>query len=290
MSWFSSFGFRRRRRELQEEIDGHVRMAIAERVGRGEAEEQARRAALREFGNVALVQDVTREIWGWTWLEWLAQDFRYALRQIRRSPSFAATVVGTLGLGIAAAAAMFTVVDHVLLQPTPYRDADRIVAIQETNGSTSNTWLSPWLDIEKWQEQSRSFSEISFSAKLTGRNFLLEQAVGTEIDGERISPNLFRVLGIQTILGHGFFPETPSSVAGKNAGTIVLSDTVWKEVFGGDRAILGRVVKINGDSYAVSGVMQPGFRYPESSGVTPQVWLPIQLGNDDQSRSSKAMQ
>jgi len=290
MSWFLILGFGRRRRELQEEIDAHVRMAIVERVDRGETEEAARQAAIREFGNVPLVQDVTREAWGWTRLEWLAQDFRYALRQIRRWPSFAATVVGTLGLGIAAASAMFTVVDHVLLQPAPYRDADRIVAIQETIGSTSNTSLSPWLDIERWQEQSRSFSEIAFSEKLSGRNFISEQTVGTEIDGERISPNLFRVLGIQTVLGHGFIPEAPSSVAGKNAGTIVLSDTVWKEVFGGDRGILGRVVKVNGDSYAVSGVMPPGFRYPESPGGTPQVWFPIQLDKDDQSRNFKAMQ
>ena len=290
MSWFSNFSFGRRRRELQDEIDDHLRIAIADHVERGETEEAARRAALREFGNVALVQDVTREAWGATWLEWLAQDFRYSLRQIRRSPSFAATVVGTLGLGIAAAAAMFTVVDHVLLQPTPYRDADRLVAIQETNGSSAYTWPSPWLDIERWQQQSGSFGEIAFSAKLPGRNFLSEHTAGSEVDGERISPNFFRVLGIQPVLGRGFIPEAPSSVEGKNAGEIVLSDTVWREVFSGDRGILGRVVKINSDSYTVSGVMPPGFRYPESSGVTPQVWFPIQLGNDDQSRSFKAMQ
>jgi predicted permease len=290
MSWFSGFGFGRRRRELREEIDGHVKMAIAELVDRGETEEAARQAAIREFGNAPLVEDVTRETWGWTRLEQLAQDFHYALRQIRRSPMFAATVVGTLGLGIAAAAAMFTVVDHVLLQPTPYHDADRLVAIQETNGSTAYTWPSPWLDIERWQGHSGSFSDIAFSAKLSGRNFLSEQTAGAEVDAEKISPNLFRVLGIQPVLGRGFIPEAPSFVAGKNAGTIVLSDAVWREVFGGDRGILGRVVKVNSDSYTVCGVMPPGFRYPEGSGVTPQVWFPIQLGNDDESRNFKAMQ
>ncbi len=290
MGWLLILGFGRRRRELQEEIDAHVRMAIAERVDRGETEETARQAAIREFGNVSLVIDVTRETWGWTRLEWLAQDFRYALRQMRRAPIFAATVVGTLGLGIAAAAAMFTVVDHVLLRPTPYRDADQIVAIQETNGSTSYTWLSPWLDIERWQKQSESFSEIAFSAKLSGRNFIAEQAGGLEVDGERVRPNLFRVLGVQPALGRGFIPGAPGAVARKNAGTIVLSNTAWREVFGGDRGILGRVVKVNDVSYTVSGVMPPGFRYPEGSGVTPQVWLPIQLGSDDQSRNFKAMQ
>ena len=117
MSWFSIFGFWRRKQELHDEIDAHLQMAIATAQRGASRRRQHGRAALREFGNVALVQDVTRETWGWTRLEWLAQDFRYALRQIRRSPMFAVTVVGTLGLGIAAAAAMFTVVDHVLCNP-----------------------------------------------------------------------------------------------------------------------------------------------------------------------------
>src|SRR5580704_17988701 len=109
--------FRRRRDELHEEIENHLRMAIADRVARGEPQEAARQAAMREFGNVPLVQDVTSNLWDWVWLEKLTQDCRYAVRQIHRSPGFALAVIGTLALGIGAASAMFTVVDHVLLQP-----------------------------------------------------------------------------------------------------------------------------------------------------------------------------
>lgn len=118
-------------------------MAIADRVARGEPEEAARLATMREFGNIPLIQDVTRATWGWVRLESMAQDFRYALRQMQRAPGFAGTVIGTLALGIAAAAAMFTVVDHVLLRPPPYRDAERLVAVEESNGSGSYTWHSP---------------------------------------------------------------------------------------------------------------------------------------------------
>ena len=279
----------RRRVELQQEIEAHLQMAVADRVARGEPDETARKATTREFGNIPLVQDVTSEMWRWARLEQFGRDLHYAVRQLRRSSGYATTVVGTLALGIGAAAAMFTVVDHVLLQPTPYRDAGRLVSIQETNGS-DYTWPSPWLDIQSWQAQSRTLSDIAFSAKLPGRNFLVQQASGAEVDAERVSANMFAVLGVRPSLGRGFLPGRPTLGADKNAGAIVLSHAVWKELFGADRTIAGKVVKVNNDSYTVTGVMPPGFRYPETSRETPQVWIPVQLGSDDASRSMKAMQ
>jgi predicted permease len=251
------------------------------------APEEARIAAMREFGNIPLVEDVTREIWGLLWLEWLGQDFLYSLRQIRRSPAFAATVIGTLALGIGAAAAMFTIVDHVLLRPVPYRDLGRLVVISESNGKGAAAWLAPWQDIEEWMKQSRSFEQIAFSTGMFGRNYLEGRTAALKIQGEQISTNLFEVLGVQPALGRGFIPENPSFVAGKNAGTIVLSDAVWKEAFGGDPRILGQGVKINDAPYTVVGVMPPGFRYPEGSAMAGEVWTAIQLGEKDKvSRST----
>lgn len=283
------FASARRRDELRQEFEAHLQMAVADRVAQGEPEETARKAAMREFGNIPLVQDVTSGMWRWAWMEQFERDVHYALRQIRRSPDYGAAVVGTLALGIGAAAAMFTVVDRVLLQPTPYRDAGQLVSVQETNGS-DYTWPSPWLDIQSWQAQSRTLSEIAFSAKSPGRNFLVQQANGSEVDAERVSSNLFTALGVQPSIGSGFLPERPTFAADKNAGTLVLSNAAWKELFGADRTIIGKVVKVNNDSYTVTGVMPPGFRYPEGSHETPQVWIPIQLGSDDANRSMKAMQ
>jgi hypothetical protein len=199
MSLLSRF-FKSRKNELGQEIQSHLRMAIRDNLERGMSPEEARIAAMREFGNVPLVEDVTREVWGRLRLEWLGQDFLYSLRQVGRSPAFAATVIGTLALGIGAAAPMFTIVDHVLLRPVPYRDPDRLVVISESDGKGAAAWLAPWLDIEEWMKQSRSFEQIAFSTGMFGRNYLEGRTAALKIQGQQISPNLFGVLGVQPVL------------------------------------------------------------------------------------------
>ncbi len=121
-----------RKSELDEEMEAHRRMAMEDHMARGEQEDDARAAVEREMGNGPLTKDVTRDAWGWTWVERLLQDVRYALRQMKRSPGFAATVIGTLALGIGAATAMFTVVDHVLLRTLPYRNPKQLVILSNT--------------------------------------------------------------------------------------------------------------------------------------------------------------
>ncbi len=279
--WRGRFGSEARKAELDAEIEAHVRMAAADRVARGESAAEARAAAEREMGNVPLAKDVTRETWGWVWLERLGQDFRYTLRQMRRSPGFAATVIGTLALGIGAAAAMFTVVDHVLLRALPYKNAGRLVLLQE-GGRDENFFYAPWADLEQWKSQSRSFDDMAFSAGLRGRTYLEGKSAAVQVDGQAVSSNLFAMLGATPALGRGFIAEAPSFAAGKNTGTIVLSDAVWREAFGGDKGIVGRVVRVNDVPCTVVGVMAAGFRYPaRSSPVSGQVWVPVQLDAKD---------
>jgi hypothetical protein len=117
----------RRDRELDEELLGHVRMAIEERVARGEPRDEAERAARREFGNLGVVREVTREMWGGGWVERLVQDLRYGARTLRRSPAFTVVAGLTLAVGIGATTAMFTVVHAVLLRPLPYPRSDRLM-------------------------------------------------------------------------------------------------------------------------------------------------------------------
>lgn len=280
LSWLR---FDRRKAELDAELDAHRRMVIADRIARGESPAEAEAAVSRELGNLPLAKDVARDTWGWVRLERPAQDFRYAVRQMRRSPGFTVTVIGTLALGITAAAAMFTVVDHVLLQPTSYREPARLVSLHESDGARQ--WDVPWPDLRQWIEQSHSFQQIAFSTGLGGRNYLESGHAAMEINGASVSANLFDTLGMKPQLGRGFVPESPT-YASKNAGLIVLSDVVWKQAFGSDPHILGETVRINDTPYTVAGVMPPGFQYPAVTTVGPHawVWVSYQLGPRDNGR------
>src|SRR5215469_4329236 len=164
----------RKQNELDAEIETHIRMAVAERVARGEDAAAARREVEREMGNVALVKDVAREAWGGVWLERLMQDLRYAVRQLRKSPVFAVTVIATLALGIAAPAAMFTVVDRVMLRPLPYKDAGRLVYISDASQRNEHDYRSgaPYLDLAEWRKWNRSFESIGYFVQADKRNFL----------------------------------------------------------------------------------------------------------------------
>ena len=285
---FLRLSFDQRKIDLDAEVKFHRRMAVADRVARGESEADARAAVDRELGNVALAKDVTRRIGGWLFLERLGQDFRCALRQMRRSPRFAATVIGTLALGIGAAAAMFTVVDHVLLEPVHYRDASRIVTLDETNRADKTHYNVPWLDLQQWMEESHSFSALAFTSSWGNGRAYLEDLEGPSssmsINATQVSSSFFEVLGVSPQLGRAFIPEKPAYGADTNAGQIVLSYIVWKQFFGGDRNILGRTVHINASSFTVIGVMPAGFKYPATSPFNAQVWMAIQLGDKDKGR------
>jgi predicted permease len=277
-----SFG--RRKREVAEELESHLRMATQELTERGMTTDEARASAIREFGNVPLVEDVATEMWGWLWADRLLQDLRYAVRQMRCSFGFAATVIGTLALGIGAATAMFTVVDHVLLRPLSYPDAGRLVAIQEHGTNNRGRSGAPWLDIEQWIARSRSFSQIAFFNGMAGRNFIEDSSGGgMQISGEMVSPNLFATLGVSPVLGRDFLAEPVGSAVGKNADTVILSDAAWKAAYGGNPGILGKNVKINNKSYLVVGVMPPGIEIPFAPSF-PQAWTTITLDDQDKTR------
>jgi predicted permease len=288
MSLFRNRRPEARKSDLDDEIAAHLAMAAADREAAGADPATARRDARREFGNTALVKDITRETWGDLWLEHLFADLKYSLRQIRKSPGFALTAIGTLALGIGAAAAMFTVVDHVLLRPLPYADADRLVTLSERGKTSDFKRDVPWLDIEEWIARSTTLEHFAFSTGMTGRNFLLGQTSTLQVDGIAVSSNLFETLGAHPALGHGFRTEKPGYGAVKNANTIILSDAVWKTAFGGDRQILGRVVKVNDASYTVVGIMPPGFQYPFSNFVNAQIWTTVALGASDRTRDYHA--
>ncbi len=276
------FGMDARKAELDEEMEAHRRMAMADHMGRGEREDQARAAVEREMGNGPLAKDVTREAWGWVWLERLLQDVRYAVRQMKRSPGFAATVIGTLALGIGAATAMFTVVDHVLMRPLPYKNPQQLVVLSEHGKDPRFGSPVAWLDLAQWRAANHSFADLAYwTGGFAGRSYLKGSGAALQIDRQEVSPNFFAVLGAKPALGPGFIAEPPGFGAVKNAGSIVLSHTVWETAFGGDKGIIGRRVQLNDQPYTVVGVMPAGFQFPFDNYPAGQVWAAHQLGDSD---------
>lgn len=214
----------------------------------------------------------------------LAQHLRYALRQIKKSPAFSALVIGTLALGLGATAAMFTIVDRVMLRPLPYRNANQLVKINET-GRRGARDGAPFLDIQQWIERSHMLDEIAFYSPDNHGAFLQGKTASIQVVAPNISGNLFPTLGVQPVMGRDFSTSADRmSVPPEDQNSVILSDIVWRNIYGGDRNILGRTISLNGEPYAVIGVMPRGFTFP-FGGAKPVVWRAAVLGKSDSART-----
>ncbi|MGH9865285.1 MAG: ABC transporter permease, partial [Candidatus Acidiferrales bacterium] len=183
----------------------------------------------------------------------LFQDLRYAIRMLAKAPGFTAIAVLTLALGIGANTAIFSVINATLLKPLPYADADRLVLVWQTYGPTPddiNIVSAPNIhDIEKENDVFESMAIFDSAGK--GYNL----AAGNEperVSGVRVSSKFFDVLGIKPLLGRTFLPE--EETAGKDR-EVVLSYGLWRRRFGGDAGLLGKSIRIDGQSHAVVGIM-----------------------------------
>ncbi|HXC97665.1 MAG TPA: ABC transporter permease [Edaphobacter sp.] len=275
MKWFPSFGFQRRKRELQDEIDAHLEMAIADRVARGEMEETARQAAAREFGNVPLVLDVTRDMWGQTWLEQLGRDVRYALRQLRKSPGFSITATAMLAVAICANSTVFSWIDGTMLRPIPgAQGTGDLVSLQRGERSFSPTPPFSYLDYRDLREQNHTFAGI-----LAYHHDWITLTGGAQPERAyiaNVSANYFDVLGIKPVLGRLFLAEEetrPDSV-------VVLGYSLWKTRYAEDPAIVGKSIEIARHPVTVIGVAPEGF-VGAMPGIREDLWVTLDpLGTD----------
>jgi putative ABC transport system permease protein len=198
----------------------------------------------------------------------LIQDFRYALRQFRKSPGFAAVTVITLALGIGANTAVFSVVDQVLLHPLPYPDSDRIVRVSQTFKGLSTDDASPanYLD---WVSQDHVFAEMAASRGWQGSLSTGDRP--ERVRGSMTTPSFFPLFGVAPILGRGL---EPSDARPGNDHVVVLGYGLWQRYFAADRAIIGRDIDLDGEQYNVVGVMPPNFSADEYG----ELWLPSPWG------------
>ena len=237
-------------REIDDEITSHLAEATEEYVQQGLSPEEARWAALRSFGGVPQTKEVYRQVRSFMWLEELSRDVRYAVRTLRKSPTFTTTAAAMLALAIGANTAMFSVLNAVLLRPLPYRSPEQL-AMLWTEDPTQNLreGRSALWDVEQWRSQSQSFADMatfdSVSTVLTGADGV-EQIVGASI-----SPNLLPLLGVQPVLGRSFSTEE----AEQQQRLVLISHRFWQARFGGSHDALGATLVLNGSSF-------PDHRHP----------------------------
>lgn len=211
----------------------------------------------------------------------LPQDLRYALRQLRKSPAFALTAIVTLGLGIGVNAAMFSVIEQVLLRPMPYHSASQLVMIAPHPLSGGGFDPASLPDIRDWKARTHVFSDMAWWT-------IQVPTLGNRDNPELVaqisaSPNLFDVLGAQPAIGRTFLPEDSKQ---NRAQVVILGDSTWHKVFHADRSVIGKTVPINGDPYTVIGIMPPNFDFPQGTGDEIYSPLPIDPSFEDRGNSS----
>jgi putative ABC transport system permease protein len=248
--------WRDREAELDEELRSHLKMAVEERIERGETPAEAEAAVRREFGNLGLIKEVTREMWGWMWLEHLILDIRFGLRSMRRAPGFTIAAVLTLALGVGANTVIFSLVNAILLRQLPFQNPQQLVTVdsKRTDPGKHPFTIPDFID---YREQNRTLEQIAafanWSASLTG------SGEAERVQGMRISANAFQLLGVEAEVGRVLLPEddTPG-----RQNVVVLSHGLWRRRFGANPRLMGQVLTLNGNSYTIVGVLPPQFIFP----------------------------
>src|SRR5690242_135231 len=252
--------------DIDKEVRFHLEMETEKNVKRGMNLPDARREALMRFGGVEKFKEECREVRGAPLIESLIQDMRYGVRILFRNPGFTVVAVLTLGLGIGANTAIFSVIYGVLMRPLPYKDGNQLVIVQQQAplAKINNIGFSV-KEVQDYREQNQTLSDVvehhSMSFTLLGGQE--PQRVQTGV----VSANFFDVLGVKPLLGRTFVDSDEAHGAD---AVLVLSYQYWKQSHGGDPGIIGRVFQMNNRPHTVIGVLPPIPQYP----VEQDVYMP----------------
>jgi predicted permease len=270
---------RRRRRnhdaEIDAEIQTHLELEAEEQHERGLTPQEANLAAQRAFGNVSLVREEVRDVWGWPSIEQMSQDIGYAIRAMRRSPGVTLAAVISLALGIGTNAAMFSLADALLLRPLAVHNPDSVVAIRSTSSENAFDGVS-YPDFKEFRDRCGTFDGL-----VAHRLALLAVATSTDAQprmrmGMRVSRDFFQTLGVQPVLGRPFLPDE-GDLPGRDA-VAVLGYQFWVNEFGSDPAVIGRTLQVAQTPVTVVGVAPPAFTGMDPV-IQPFLYVPASLGN-----------
>ena len=258
----------KKERELSEEVRSHLAMAARERSERGASEDVARQSARREFGNVALVTETTRDAWGWRWLRDLAEDVRYGLRMLRKTPAMSAIIVAVVAISIGSGTAMYSLLDACILNATTYPVVDRWVVVRAhlpERKTYSNLWSVP--EIAELRKLSDIFEDVG---AIHGENMTLSGDQDPErVLTTHVTANAIRMIGVPPLLGRSFREDEdrPGAVP-----VAVLSYEFWQRHFSGAADILGRTIRLDNVEHTIIGVM------PAHYGLWGgELWVPLRL-------------
>src|SRR6266705_6620803 len=257
MMWLKRLLSRRRLYgDLSEEIREHLEEKTEELVAGGMSRKGAEYAARREFGNIRLTEEDSRTVWQWPSIEDFFMDVRYGARMLRKNPGFAAVAIVTLALGIAVNTTIFSAVNGWMLRPPTIKDPGRVVMILSTNPAKGRGWDQNPVsvpDFVAWREQSHAFEDMVASQ---ASDFAHTGEGEPEwLEGMRVSSSYFDVLGVSAALGRTFLPGEDQL---GHDQVVILSDGLWQRRFGSNPKVVGKAVRLNGDSYKVVGVMPKG--------------------------------
>ncbi len=255
-------------RGLNAEMRFHIEMETEKNIQLGMAPEVARRVALRSFGPMEKHKEETRDARGISWLETLAADLRYGTRALFKHPGYAALAVLTLGLGIGANTAIFSVINGVLLKPLPYEHGDRLVVLQQSAPllGRSNTGIAI---AEYFDYRERGQDVFDGLVEYHQMNFdLINRGEPDRVSTGVVSADFFDVLGIKPVVGRTFVAA--DDLEGAEAA-LILSHTYWQTKFGGDANIVGQVFEMNDRPHRVIGVLPNVPHYPQEN----DVYMPV---------------
>ena len=254
-----------RNQELLEEMQAHISLAKHEATESGKTPKEAQSAAHQEFGNVGLAAEVTRDTWGWRWFEELFADLGFGLRMLRKNPGFTAVGLLTIAIGIGANAAVFSVVNSVLLKPLHYPKSEELVALHQTAPGAAGLadfenglLLSPSMYFT-YAEQNRTFQSLGIwiagTANVTG---LAEPEQVRAVD---VSDGVLQALGTPPQVGRWF---SAADQIPRGPERVMLSYGYWQRRFGGDRSVIGRNITVDSRPREIVGVMPKGFQFVDA--------------------------
>ncbi|HUH62347.1 MAG TPA: ABC transporter permease [Terracidiphilus sp.] len=261
------FGRRRKDAELDEELRAHIELAAEENRKRGLSANDARTAALREFGGVTQIRERYRTQRGLPWLEVLAQDVRFAVRMLWTSPGFSAVAVLTLAIGIGGNTAIFSIVNGVLLNPLPFPHPEQLVGLDESKPNFPQGSIS-YPNFLDWRKDNRTFSSMAlarrYSFSLTGKGD------AEQVQASFLSSGFFAVLGVRPLMGREFTPEEDKQGA---APVAMISEGLWRRKFNAAPDILGQSITLDGKNFSIVGVMPAKLHFPRI--MDDDVFAPI---------------